>query len=169
MSKKRHKNSKGFTLTELMTTMTISVIVILGLGSVLVNSQRGWSATFNRIYSDVIVEGHAARKLFDGVIRNASNKNILLGSSGSWVEVSFYKDSDSTQLDRYARFHISDDQLMVTYGRLNPRAEINTQKICGNVSSCVFSTAGTSVQMILKLDNGSEKAMVMTSATAHNY
>lgn len=169
MSKKRHKNSKGFTLVELMTTMIISVIVILGMGSVLVDSQRGWSTTFNRIYSDVVVEGHAARKYFDTIIRNASSKNIILGSSGSWVEVNYYKDSDSTQLDRYARFYTSDDELLVTYGTLSPRMEINTQTICENVSSCVFSITGTSVQMILKLDNGSEAATVMTSATAHNY
>ncbi len=149
--------------------MMLSVIVILGLGTILVDSHRGWSGTFNRIYSDVVVEGHAARKIFDSVIRNASNTNILLGSSGSWVEVSYYNDSDSTQLDRYARFHTSDDELMVTYGTLNPRAEINTRKICDNVSSCVFINTGISVQMILKLDNGSEKATVMTSALAHNY
>jgi len=168
MLKNRTTNPKGLMLIELMIATVITVIVILGVAIILTDSQRGWNAMYNRIYSDVVTDGHIARRTFDRVIRKASRDNIALDDAGLWVEVYYYTDANSIVVDRYARFYEADGQLNIEYGKLDPRETLNVQTVCENVSDCVFMAQGTSVQMILRLDNGSEAATVVSSAVAHN-
>jgi len=168
MLKNRTTNPKGLTLIELMIATVIMVIVILGVAVILADSQRGWNAMYNRIYSDVVTDGHIARRTFDRVIRKASRDKIALDDAGLWVEVRYYQNANSTVVDRYARFYEAYGQLNIEYGKLNPRETLNVQTVCENVSDCVFMARGTSVQMILRLDNGSEAATVVSSAVAHN-
>jgi hypothetical protein len=168
MLKNRTTNPKGFTLIELVIATVITVIVILGVAIILVDSQRSWNAMYNRIYSDVVTDGHIARRTFDRVIRKASRRSFLLDTAGNWVEVYYYTDANSIVVDRYARFYEADGQLNIEYGKLDPREALNVQTVCENVSDCVFMAQGTSVQMILRLDNGSEAATVVSSAVAHN-
>jgi len=168
MLKNRTTNPKGLTLIELMIATVIMIIVILGVAIILVDSQRGWNAMYNRIYSDVVTDGHIARRTFDRVIRKASRDKIELDDAGLWVEVLYYQDDNSTVVDRYARFYAADGQLNIEYGKRNPRETLNVQTVCENVSDCVFMARGKSVQMILRLDNGSEAATVVSSAVVHN-
>ena len=168
MLKNRTTNPKGLTLIEVMIATVIMIIVILGVAIILVDSQRGWNAMYNRIYSDVVTDGHIARRTFDRVIRKASRDKIELDDAGLWVEVLYYQDDNSTVVDRYARFYAADGQLNIEYGKRNPRETLNVQTVCENVSDCVFMAQGTSVQMILSLDNGSEAATVVSSAVVHN-
>lgn len=168
MLKKRTANPKGLTLVELMVATVLSLIVITGIGIILADSQRGWNAMYNRTYSDVVTDGHVVRRMFDRIIRKANRENIQVDDAGTWVEVSYYQDPNSTVLDRYARFYLYGSELKVEYGNLDPGEVLSTQTVCSNVSSCIFSTTGTAVQMVLRLDNGSETATVMSSAIAHN-
>ena len=168
MLKNRTTNPKGFTLIELVIAIAVMLIVILSVAIILVDSQRGWNAMYNRIYSDVVTDGHIARRTFDRVIRKASGRSFLLDTAGNWVEVYYYTDANSIVVDRYARFYEADGQLNIEYGKLDPRETLNVQTVCENVSDCVFMAQGTSVQMILRLDNGSEAATVVSSAVAHN-
>ncbi len=69
MLKRKHRTQRGFTLIELAMAAAISTIVILGVGVLLVDSQRGWIRMYNRIYSDVVTDSYVARKTFDVVIR----------------------------------------------------------------------------------------------------
>lgn len=168
MLKKRTTNRKGLTLVELMVAIAIGGIVMFGVAIILADSQRGWNAMYNRTYSDVVTGGHVARRTFDRVIRKASADNIALDGAGLWVEVYYYQDANSIIVDRYARFYESDGQLNIEYGSLDPRETLNVQSVCENVSGCVFMAQGASVQMILRLDNGSETATVVSSAVMHN-
>ena len=168
MLKNRTTNPKGFTLIELVIAIAVMVIVILSVAIILVDGQRSWNAMYNRIYSDVVTDGHIARRTFDRVIRKASRDKIALDDAGLWVEVRYYQDANSTIVDRYARFYEADGQLNIEYGKLDPRETLNVQTVCENVSDCVFMARGTSVQMILRLDNGSEAATVVSSAVVHN-
>lgn len=168
MLKKRTTNRKGLTLVELMVAAAIGGIVMFGVAVILADSQRGWHAMYNRTYSDVVTDGHIARRTFDRVIRKASSNKITLDDSGLWVEVRYYQDADSIVVDRYARFYEDDGQLNIEYGGLDPRETLNVQTVCENVSGCVFKRAGRSVQMILTLDNGSQTATVVSSAVMHN-
>jgi len=168
MSKKRMANRKGFTLIELMVATALSSTVLIGVGVVLVDSQRGWNAMYDRTYSDVVTDAHVARRMFDSVIRNASSQLILLDDNGSWVEVYTYSDPNSPVVDLYAKFQAKSGNLTLEYGELDSGATLSIDPICGNVSSCVFKSSGRSVQMILTLDDGSQSVTVVASAVMHN-
>ncbi len=167
--------ANGFTIIELIVTAVAASIVVLSVGLLLVDSQRGWSTIYDRINSDV--DGYIARKTFDLVIRKASRNSTLLAVDGSWIEVYYYEDSNSARVDQYARFSYETTgdagQLDVEYGDWRPGTEVprdNTtvQTICSDVSNCVFVTAGKSVQMILTLDDGSHSVTVTSSAVLHS-
>jgi prepilin-type N-terminal cleavage/methylation domain-containing protein len=166
--KKRLTASRGFTLTELIIAMAIMLIVVLAIGTVLVDGQRGWSSQYDRIYSDVVTDGYVARRKFDAVMRRASRDKFLLDDAGSWVEVYYYASDDSAVVDRYARFYTDSRNLNVEYGQLNPKETLSVETVCGNVSGCVFEQVGRSTQMILTLDDGTQTNTIAWSAVTHN-
>ena len=168
MIKKRLAASRGFTLIEAMIAIAIMIIVVLAIGIALVDGQRGWNYMYDRIYSDVVTDGYVARRKFDAVMRKASRDKFLLDPAGGWVKVYYYANDASTVVDRYARFSASDGKLNVEYGQLNPEATDTIETVCGNVSGCTFVQLGRSIQMILKLDNGTQKNTLITSAVTNN-
>ena len=168
MIKKRLTASRGFTLIELLTAMAIMIIVILAIGVALVDGQRGWNYMYGRIYSDVVTDGYVARRKFDAVLRKASREKFLIDPAGGWVEVYYYANDASTVVDRYARFYVADGELNIEYGQLDPKETLSIETVCGNVSGCTFEQLGRSIQMILKLDNGTQTNTVISSAVTHN-
>jgi len=168
MLKKTAKNNTGLTIIEVMVAVVFLGLAVLALGLVLADSQRGWSRMYNRVYSDVVRDGHVARRMFDSLVRKAGRDYIQVDENGTWAQVRYYADDTSTTLDRYARFYQDGDELRIEYGTVDPVQVLRTQTVCSNVSSCVFSRSGKAVEMILRLDNGSETATVMSSAVAHN-
>ena len=169
MLKRKLTAQRGFTIVELVLAIVLAAMVMFGIGVVVVDSQRGWHRMYDRIYSDVVTDSYVARKTFDRVIRKASGERFLLDDAGDWIEVYYYADSNSTDVDRYARFYYEGDgQLNVEYGRLDPRETLSIHTVCGNVSNCVFKGVGCSAQMILTLDNGLQTATVISSSVMHN-
>ena len=168
MIKKRLRASRGFTIIEAMIAIAIMLIVVLAIGVALVDGQRGWNYMYDRIYSDVVTDGYIARRKFDAVLRKASRDKFLLDPAGGWIEVYYYADDTSTVVDRYARFYTANGDLNVEYGQLNPKATDTIETVCGNVSSCTFVQLGRSIQMILKLDNSTQKNTLITSAVTNN-
>jgi prepilin-type N-terminal cleavage/methylation domain-containing protein len=168
MIKKRPNNMRGFTLVELMITTVVMLIVGLAIGVVIVNGQTGWNFMYERIYSDVVTDGYAARKQFDAVMRKASREKVLLDDAGAWVEVYYYSTASSAVVDRYARFYVADGDLNLEHGQLDPRVTLGVETVCGNVKSCTFKQAGQSVQMILTLDNGTQTNTIVSSAITYN-
>jgi hypothetical protein len=168
MAQKRHTISGGFTIIELVITMVVMIIAGSAIGLVIVDSQRGWSLMYNYVNSNVVTDGYVARKKFDSIIRKSCSENITLDDKGDWIEVCYYSSGSSTIPDRFACFYEADGCLHLAYGRPNPKVTLDVETICGNVSGCKFIRVGRSVQMILKLDNGSQKNTVVTSAVTHN-
>jgi len=168
MRKNKTHNNQGFTIIEMVVAAAIAVIVVLSLAIALSDSQRGWNAMYNRVYSDVVTGGHIAARVFDAVVRKSSTQWFQLDKDGQGVEVYYYADPNSVLIDRYARFFQSEGNLCVEYGRRNPREFLCVETICGNVSSCSFMQTGRSMQMVLTLDNGKEKLTTVTSAVMHN-
>ena len=168
MIKKRPRAPRGFTLVELMITTVIMMIVGLAIGVVIVDGQTGWNTMYNRINSDVATDGYVARRKFDAVMRSASRKQSLMAGDGSWIEVYSYAGPSSTVVDRYSRFFVADGDLNLEYGQVDPRVTLSVETVCGNVSACTFQQVGTSTQMTLTLENGTQTNTVVASAVTHN-
>ncbi|UCE50611.1 MAG: prepilin-type N-terminal cleavage/methylation domain-containing protein, partial [Phycisphaerales bacterium] len=164
MTKKEPRRLSGFTLVELMITTVIMVIVGLAIGVVIVDGQTGWNVMYDRINSDIMSDGYAARRKFDSVVRSASSGQIVLAGDGSWIEVYAYESSASPVVDRYWRFYVSDGDLIAEYGQLDPKSTLNVETVCGNVSGCTFKQFGRAIQMTLELDNGQRRSTVVSSA-----
>jgi len=168
MINKRQRHPRGFTLVELMITMVIMSVVGLAIGAVIVDGQSSWNTMYNSINSDVVTDGYVAIKKFDVVMRNASREKILVGDAGNWIEVYYYADDSSTVVDRYARFYVTEGDLNLEYGQLEPRVTLGVDTVCGNVTACTFRNVGQSTQMILTLDNGTQANTIVSSAVTHN-
>ena len=159
---------RGFTLVELLITTLVMSIVGFAIGVVIVDGQIGWNVMYERINSDIVSDGYAARNKFDSVMRSASSSQVVLGGDGSWIEVYSYASADSSSVDRYWRFYAMDGDLNAEYGQLEPRTTLNTETVCENVSDCTFQQFGQAIQMTLVLDDGTKTKTVITSAVAHN-
>jgi hypothetical protein len=168
MQKRKLRYRPGFTITELIIATLACIIVTLVVGVVLADGQRGWNKMFARTYSDIVVDGYVARKNFDFVVRNASRERFEISSTGDWLEVYSYSSAGVPDPDLYARFYLSGNQLMLETGKLDPRATLDVDTVCSNVSACNFSGIGRSAQMILTLDDGTENATITCSAVLHN-
>jgi len=168
MSRKRIATQHGFTLIELMIAVTASMIVVLGLGIVLADSQKSWHQLFNRAFSDVVGDSNVAGRKFKAIIRKASQNGFVLDDNGKGIEVYYYSNEDSADVDRYAHFYELDGDLNLELGQLNPRATLEVQTISGNVTECFFTAAGRSAQMVLTLDNGSRTISTVSCAFLHN-
>jgi len=168
MIKKRSKAPRGFTLVELVITMAVMMIVGLAIGVVIVDGQTGWNTMYDRINSDVVTDGYVARKKFDVVMRSASRGQSLIAGDGSWVEVYSYASPASTVVDRYSRFYVSDGDLNLEYGQVEPRSTLSVDTVCENVLDCTFQQIGTSTQMALTLENETQTNTIVTSAVTHN-
>ena len=133
MLKNKPTIRKAFTLIELIIASVISIIVILVSGILLADGQKAWNKMYTRANADVVTDGYFTRKAFDAVVRKASNKKLLLDENSNWVEVQYYADNSSSVLDRYARFYISGEELLVEHGQLNPKTTLFTHTICSHL------------------------------------
>jgi len=171
MRRQTVKNKSGFTLIELTMVLAIASVVMFGMGIALVDSQRGWNRMYNRAHEGVTSDGYIATKTFEAVVRKSSMTSERLGDDE--IEVYYYDDPESSvKLDRYARFYKDDTELLVDYGELNsqghPHERVQTLTLARNVESVGFSIAGTCIQMVLQLDDGSESLTVMAAAIRQN-
>jgi len=159
---------RGFTLVELMITTLVMSIVGFAIGVVIVDGQTSWNVMYERINSDIVSDGYAARHKFDSVMRSASSGQVVLAGDGSWIEVYSYASAASSAVDRYWRFYAMDGDLNAEYGQLDPRSTLSTETVCENVSDCTFQQFGQAIQMTLVLDDGEQTGTVISSAVAHN-
>ena len=171
MRSRTTKNKKGFTLTELTIVIALASVVMLGMGITLVDSQRGWNRMYDRAHEGIASDGDIATRTFESVVRKSSMASEYLGDDEIWVY--YYDDPESSvNLDRYARFYKDDTELRVDYGQLNsqgnPHRRVQTLTLAHNVERVDFSIAGTCMQMVLQLDDGSETLTVMAVAIRQN-
>lgn len=159
---------RGFTLVEMMAAVAASTIVVFAIGMLIADSQRAWNRMYAKENSNLVADSFGARRAFEAVVRKCSSTKLMMDSSGSAFEAYYYSDG-SPVLDLYARFYTSDTgDLVIEYGQLDPRETLEVQKICENVSSCVFENSGRSIQMTLTIDDGSDSVTVVSSAILHN-
>jgi hypothetical protein len=163
-----NKKRKGLTLVELAMTIVISLIIVLTVAIALVDSNKAWGRMYGDVFSDTAVESLCANKTFDSFVRKASSENISIDPAGNWVEVYFYSSDSSPNPDRYARFYLQNEELVLDWGVRTPKETIGLQTLCHNVSNCKFSSEGRSVQMFLTLDDDNRSVTVASSAILNN-
>jgi len=173
MKRKTVKNRSAITLIELMITIMVASIVMLSIGFLLVDNQRGYNRMYGRVLGEVVTDAYVTRKAFDATCRKASAKKYRLGLDGDFIEVYYYQDVNSPEIDRYASFYRRGDELMVDYGVVeaetwNIKSPFSTVRLAKNVRAVTFSADACSVRMVLRLDNGREAMTVTTSAVRHN-
>jgi prepilin-type N-terminal cleavage/methylation domain-containing protein len=168
MARERITTQTGFTLIELIIAVTASLIVMLGLALVLANSQESWNQLYTRSFSDVVGASNVAGRKFKAIIRKACRDGFILDDNGKGIEVYYFNDESSADVDRYAHFYELDGDLNLELGTLNPRETLEIQTISTNVSECFFTAAGRSAQMVLTLDNDSRKITTVSCAFLHN-
>ncbi len=171
------KKKRAFTITELMVTILISMIVVLSVGFVLVDNQRGWHHMYRRVHSEVVTDAYVARRTFESVARKSSIRRYDLANDGQELTLYYYHNLDSDTLDRDATFYREGDNLYVKYriwtsssGTLVPYQISNPEILARDVYSVNFDAdiEDTDVRMVLKLDNGREQMTITSSAVRHN-
>lgn len=169
MKNKIPKFHKGLTLVELSITLVIVSIIILGLASVMADAPRGFNQLYNKVNSEVQSEADIAKIMFESTVRKASEGSYSYDTAnGNWLEVSYYSDVSSGVLDRYARFYVSGNSLILEQGDISPRLETGQTTISENVSGCEFKCSAGSAKMSLSLDDGTYQVKVSIAAVMHN-
>ena len=172
--KKEKKLLHGLTLIELIIAAVAAVILVLSLGIVLVDNQKGYSRMFNKVFGEVASDSDTARRAFDSIVRKSAASRQIPEPwvDGELLEVYYYDNAASVSPDKYARFYRSGTQLLVESGNYNWSAKTTTKTsetvLARHVSALKFSLLGASIHMVLYLDDQKEKQAVMTSAVRHN-
>lgn len=180
MRRKELTVRRGFTLTELVVTTVLATIVMLGIGIVLADNQKGWKKMYKRVHTGVVVDAYVARRTFDRIVRQATIRRLLIDgdpdavTGNTSLRVYYYQNPQtSLELDKYATFRRDGTNLLVDYGDLqpgtwNPQGTPATATLARDVEAVKFSIDGVSVQMILTLDKDGQHMTLTTSAIRHN-
>lgn len=156
MPKKTRKQS-GFTLIELMVTILIASIAMVGIGGVIADAHRGFRQMYERIHGDIVTDAYAARLRFDKICRMARAGTAALNADATAVQISYYSTPNTTgdadlPPDCNATFSLSGTNLVLNTGT-------GTETVARNVTELQFSAPvdGKSVQMVMTLDKDLNK------------
>ena len=159
---------------ELIVSMVIAMIILLGVGSVLVHQQMAWNQMYERVHEGLVADGYVSKMSFDGVVRKSSLSAMSpqVGAGGNDLNVYYYSNWSSGAPDRYGRSYSLGGVLFVDYGQLDSDGSLlgadRTERLADDVSSVRFSVIGPCVEMVLELDDGKDSMTVVCSATRHN-
>ena len=166
-----NKKHSGFTLLELMITIIIASIVMLGLGTALVDGHRGYEQLRKRIHSEVVQDAYVSRIAFDAIARKATTQKYDLDEVGHrWVKLYYFSDPNVADIDRSAKFafDVSKEELTVTYHDEKNNSPLGSQTLATTVQDAWFDMPSVCAQMQLELDNGKESLIVTCSSIRHN-
>lgn len=183
--KQTHTSRRGVTLVELMLTVLIATIVMLTLGIMLVDMQRGWNRLYNRTYESVAADAYVSRRVFDRYVRKATIRRYAIGGiynnamAGSSLEVYYYGGAASPDPDTFARFYVDGGGILRVETGLydwyeepwpNPGSgsAVTDEILAEKVENVQFLFAGSVIKMVLYLDSGQEDIVITSSAVRHN-
>jgi len=162
------RRARGLTLIELLLAMTVSVVILAAIGVAMVGGIHGYSRIYGRASSGVLGDGYVTSRAFKAAIRKSSVSSVSIDQKGVSLRAQYHSSLSSTRLDRYVRFYLSGRELRMEHGNVSPSQRLRTQTLCSDVSSCTFSRAGNTVQMVLETDDGSETSTLLASAIPQN-
>ncbi|MFA5424436.1 MAG: hypothetical protein WC374_11335 [Phycisphaerae bacterium] len=112
--------NKGLTIVEMLVASVMAGIIILGLGVVLVETQRRWEESYEQVNGDMVTDSYAAKRAFESMVRESSLSMMSpkISSDGSSIVLYTYKDINSNRIDAYAKFYLENGELVAEYGPL---------------------------------------------------
>jgi hypothetical protein len=171
---KRIRSYLGFTITEMVLAIAVSSILVLTVGVVLVDSQRGWMESYAKVHGGATADAMMAKTAFDKVVRKAS-RSIYHFDALDDITVYYYDNwLASTDLDRYARFYRSADnpsEMYIQHGVFEAGAKksiLADVLLASNVEDLEFKPVSGGIEMKLALDDGREATTVVSTAIIHN-
>ncbi|MHC4524292.1 MAG: PulJ/GspJ family protein [Planctomycetota bacterium] len=171
---KRIKGYLGFTITELVLAIAVSSILVLTVGIVMVDTQRGWMDSYAKVHGGAAADAMMTKTAFDKVIRKAS-RSIYHFNGLDDITVYYYDNwLTSTDLDRYARFYRSANEpseMYIQHGQLEAgiKKDILAEVLlASNVVDLEFKPISGGIEMKLALDDGREATTVVSTAILHN-
>lgn len=177
----RKTKKSGFTLVEMMVTILILTVVMLGLAGVMADSHKGYNRMYKRIHGDVVNDAYVARLRFDKVCRKARAGSADLGIDPDvpFLQILYYSTPNTNgpadlPPDRYAQFYLNGADLMLDTGTYDPETGVGpptgTETVARNVTELKFSAVGGKCcQMVMTLLKDGEHSITVTcSSIMHN-
>ena len=164
----------GFTITELILAIAISSLLVLCIGVVMVDCQRGWLDSYAKVHGGVAADSKMAKTAFDKIVRKASRSIYHLNGTDDLTVYYYDNWLSSPDLDRYARFYRSKDdpsQMYIQHGKLDggEKGDILVEVLlASHVSDLEFLPVSGGIQMKLALSDGREETTLVTTALLHN-
>jgi len=143
-------SKKGLTIIELLITVVMAGIVILGIGAVLVHTQRNWENIYEQVNGETTSDAYVAKRAFESVIRSSSVslRPPALSENGNFIEFYLYENLWSNNIDSYARFYVENGELMLMCGRLDDPeykevagAEAGSIKVSNDTKDAFFNAS----------------------------
>ena len=166
--------SNGFTITELILAIAVSAIMILTVGVVMLDTQRGWMDTYAKVHGGAAGDAMMAKTAFDRIVRKASRSFYEIAAVDD-ITVYYYDNwLTSPVLDRYARFYRPADNptdMYVQHGNVDgsgAKTMTGQIQLSSHVDDLEFNVFDGGIEMKLALDDNLETTTVVTAAILHN-
>ncbi|MCE5185505.1 MAG: prepilin-type N-terminal cleavage/methylation domain-containing protein [Planctomycetaceae bacterium] len=166
---------KGFTLIELMVTMSIISVVTLAAGMLLAGGQHNWNRLYGRVYGDPATDSFLIQRVFDAICNKASLRKCVIGEGQDSLEV-YYWDHESIAdtPENYARIYREDADVFLEHGRMlagtwqvDTESETNSLVLAHAVDQLIFAAQDTALRMYLTYQDPNILPVV-SSAVRHN-
>ena len=170
---KRITKQSGFTIIELMMTILIASVAILGISGVLADSYKGYNRMFTRVHGNIVVDAYVARLKFDKICRMARAGSATVDTTVPFLRVEYYSAPNlganpNLGPDMFAKFSLSGTNFVVTTGAIGTAG--NQEIIANNVNQLKFSAPvdGKTVQMVMTLADTNHAITVTCGSIMHN-
>lgn len=175
INRPNHTANRGFTLIEMLVAIVASSILILCVGTLLASSQQQFNRINNRVNGSIATDGLAAQRTFDAICRKSSWRKCELDISGSDLTLYYYRTGSSSSIpEKYARFHLIGEQLVVDNGDLKSGQWIPDTSstparmvLADQVENVQFTVQDQSISMVLTFDSAA-KVQPITCASVRN-
>ena len=97
------KSKKGFVLIEVVIAMSISLIVLLAVGAVLVANYTRWNTSWDKVNLQqdasyvMLTLSHAIKEAASAIVENNGKKIRVYDADGNWVSFTFQSNAKSLQ------------------------------------------------------------------------
>ena len=165
MNEQQTKSRKGLTLIELMITVLAVMVFVFGITGILAAGHTNYNTMQRRITRGVVPESYEVRSTFDRIVRK-SVQAYDISDDKNELTVYYYAGDAVTNLsappNRYARFFLSGDKLMLERGSVGNSESPTTVQLTAIYDDekdvkvvppeeGIFSVDGSAVKMVLIL------------------